>query len=323
MKRLILSFLTFAITTVVLFAQSLSQNDIILTPYLQNDANTPAANTILLDKLNRIVTKYGVCSSDGILSPFIITAHAIDIKKETTATVPPQTAVEISLTIYIGNGEDGTQFSSCNLLLKGVGSNLDKAYASAFKRINVNDPEIQAAVDSGKKRIIEYYSQAGVGLIKKAEAFAAAGNYADAYGVLLQIPPVCPQYSEAQDLLIALVEKESDASNSDIIAQARALWTSNPNQEGAAQASDMLNTMVNASPKLRNEANLLMKEMSSRIQKVEDSIRAEAEREAAAQRNLEANKEAHDHQRQMQAIKSATKVAVAQAQRPVYNIIWW
>ncbi|MDE6271392.1 MAG: hypothetical protein K2M31_00090 [Muribaculaceae bacterium] len=285
---------------------------VVLTPYVVHDASTPTADQILLDKLNRIVTKYGVGSQNGLQSPFIITGHAIELNKEVTATAPPHTAVELSLTLYIGNGEEGTKFSTCNMTLKGVGNTLDKAYAAAFRKINVNDPELENAIDIGRDRIKKYYETQGPGLIRKAEAYAAAGNYSEAYGVLLRIPPVCPQYAQAQKMVIDLVGKESDDKNGAVIRRARAAWSASPNEYGASEAQSILAGMYNPSQKMRAEADALMKEMSARLQKVDDDERAAEQR-----------READAHNERMAYINGATKVAVAQAKQPVYHIHWW
>lgn len=292
---------------------------LVLTPYIIHDANTPTADKVLLDKLDRIVSKYGVGSGVGLSSPFIITGHAIELNKETTATAPPQTVVDLSLTLYIGNGEEGTVFSTCNMNLRGVGKNLDAAYASAFRKLNINDPELDAAIKEGRARIAKYYAEAGPGLIKQAEALVASGDYAGAYGVLLRIPPVCPQYDEAQDLLLAYVQREADSRNGDVVARARAAWSANPTPAGADAARTILAEMTNVSPTMRQEANGLLKDIATRLQSVEDAERA-AERAA----------EANAHAERMAEIESATKVAVAEAKARekqtttyVYRFYWW
>lgn len=293
-------------------AESALTSEVVLTPYVEHDAATPTADKILLDKLNRIVIKYGVGSSNGLQSPFIITGHAIELNKETTATTPPHTAVDLSLTLYIGNGEEGIQFSSCNMNLRGVGNSTDAAYAAAFKKININDPQLNAAIIDGRARIVEYYEKQGPGLIRKAQAFAASGNYADAYGILLHIPPVCPQYAQAQNMVVELVGKESDANNGDLIAQARAAWSARPDESGAAQARSILAEMENVSSKMRSQADALMKEMSSRLQKIDDAERVADER-----------REANEHSERLAYINGAMKVAAAQAKQPIYHIHWW
>lgn len=312
MKKIILTFII-AVAALGLRAQSaLPASEVVLTPFIVHDANTPKADQVLIDKLNRIVTKYGVSSQSDLTSPFIITGHAIELNQETTATVPPHTAVDLSLTLYIGNGEDGTQFATCNLNLRGVGNSIDQAYAAAYKHIDIDNAEIQQAIKLGRERIREYYAQAGQRLISKACAYAEAGNYADAYGVLLRIPPVCPQYEQAQELVLQLVKQESDANNGDIIARARAAWSASPNEGGGAQARNILAGMTNASPKMRTQAEALMKEISTRLQKADD-----------AEQKLRATHEANAHAERLAAIKAATQIARAQASQPVYHISWW
>ncbi|MDE5842489.1 MAG: hypothetical protein K2H35_01985 [Muribaculaceae bacterium] len=293
-------------------AESELSGEVMISPYIVSDANTPKADKVLKDMLNRIVTKYGVSSPNDLISPFIITGHAIELSQETTSTAPPHVAVDLSLTLYIGNGEDGTQFSSCNMNLRGVGGNIDQAYASAYRHINVNSPEVNEAIVTGRARIKEYYAAAAPGLIKKAETYAASGNYGEAYRILLMIPAVCPQYTQAQEMLLSLVQKESDANNEEIISRARAAWSASPDESGAAAAQRYLASLSNMSPKVRQQSEQLMKEISGRLQRAEDQ----------RQVNI-AQREANAHSERMAAIKGATKVAAAYASRPVYRIRWW
>lgn len=290
-----------------------NEQEVVLTPYVYSSQNTPNANKTLEDKLKRIVTNYGLASSvQGVNSPFILTANAIELRKETTATVPPHTVVELSVSFYVGNGEDGTLFGSCNEEVKGVGNNLDQAYAAAFKKININNPELNETIKEGKAKIISYYENVASDLISKANSLAASGNYPEAYELLLQIPTVCSQYSRAQQLMVSLVQQESEQNNSAILTSARAAWSASPNETGASEAMALLAQMTNTSSKLQAEASSLMKEISSRLQKVEDN-------EKAAQ----AQREANEHALAMEAVKGATQVAVARAKRPIYRVWWW
>lgn len=313
MKIRFLILVISSLCTIKSFAQKQDYPEVVLTPYVYSSSNTPNANKALEDKLKRIVTKYGLASAEeNVNTPFILTAHAIELRKETTATVPPHTAVDLSVTFYVGNGEDGTLFGSCNEEVKGVGNNLDQAYAAAFKKININNPELGETIKEGKAKIISYYEQTAPDYIAKAKSLAVSGNYSEAYELLLQIPSVCSQYSQAQHLLISLVQQESEESNSTLLASARAAWSASPNETGASEATSILSKITNASPKLQAEAASLMKEISNRLQKVEDDEKA-----------LQAQREANEHELAMEAVKGATKVAVARAKRPVYRIWWW
>lgn len=314
MKRII-SAVLLTICIFGMHAQSALPPKIVLTPYVEHDANTPTADKILLDKLNRIITQHGVSSSSGIQTPFIITGHAVELNKETTATVPPHTAVDISLTLYIGNGEEGVLFSTYTMNLRGVGDGVDKAYAAAFKRLNVNDAGINAAIMEAQMRISDYYEQQGPSLINKARQLAAAGDFGEAFAVLLRIPAVCPQYNEAQDLLLQLVRDEADVRNREVIARARAAWSANPTEAGAANARDILAEVSNPSPAICSEINGLTSEMSGRLESVADSQRAMA-----------AARDANAHKEEMARIEAERKAAVARAQNQpnyVYHIHWW
>lgn len=313
-NRAVIAFvIAIASATLNYAAESNPVPDIILTPYLDNETTTPNADRILRDKLHRIVTAYGVGSQSGINSPFIITAHAIELDREQTATVPPQTAVRLSLTLYIGNGEDGTVFSTCNTELKGVGADTDKAYASAFRRLKVNDSAITDAIAAGKKQIADYYSRRGPSLIKDAEAKAAAGDFATCYKILLEIPPVCPQYNQAQQLLIDYLKQESDFNNSAIIAAARIAWNSSPDAEGASEASVILASMKNPSPALKNEADQLMNQIGKRLQNVEDQ-----------KREIVRRREENRHTEKMAVISGVTQVVnTFFGNLPNYKFKWW
>lgn len=312
-KRLLFLLFFSSLWASISFAQKPNKPEVVLTPYVFSSANTPNANTALEDKLKRIVMKYGLASAgEDLSSPFILTANTIEQKKETTATVPPHTAVELSVTFYVGNGVDGTLFGSCNEEVKGVGNTLDQAYASAYKKININNAELASTIEQSKDKILSYYEKTAPDLILKAKSLASSQNYAEAYELLLQIPSVCSQYSQAQNLLVSLVQQESEQNNSSILASARAAWSASPNEKGASEATSLLSKMNNASPKLQSEAASLMKEISSRLQKIEDD-----EKTAQAQRA------ANEHALAMEAVKGATQVAVARAKRPVYRIWWW
>jgi hypothetical protein len=108
----------------------------------------------LSNKLDQITTNAGI---GGSYSRFIITPSVNILGKEITPTAPPMTALSMSITFFIGDGVEGTKFSSYTIETKGVGNSDTKAYLSAFKNIRVNDPGYAQFLETGKKKIIEYY----------------------------------------------------------------------------------------------------------------------------------------------------------------------
>lgn len=323
MKKLLTLFATLLLI-IGARAQDKMETGIVLVPFVDNSAATPKADKALLDKLNRIITRYGV-SGKGTdqMSPFVLTAHAIEEGMETTATAPPHTVVTLSVTFYVGNGVDGQLFASKAITVKGVGDDKDKAYAAAFRKINVDDPDIAYVIYEGEQKITDYYNKRSSELIASAEAMASGGNYADAYSQLLQIPPVSPQYEAAQKLIAEYAARESDSTNEQLITSARAAWAAAPNEEGAAEARRILAGMTNISKEKAEKAEKLLTEIGNRLQAVDDrEAKAQADREAQ-EIKAEARREARQHQLNMAQIRAATKVAVARAKRPVYRRWWW
>lgn len=307
------SLLILILVSLGLCVTSHAGSGIVLNPYVFTSQVTPMADKILEAKLKNIVTKSGLAGSQlNGLSPFILTANAIELKKEQTSTMPPQTAVDLSVTFYVGNGEDGTLFSSCNMEVTGIGSNIDNAYASAFKKINIDNPELTNMIDIGRQRIEKYYTDASPGLIAKAKALASSDKYADAYTILLNIPSCSPNYTEAQNLIVKCVQKENDENNFAILREAKAAWASSPNEEGAATARRLLGAMNNVSPSVDAQTKSLLNEMSSRLKTIQD-------KETARTNKLESEQ----HQERMAIINGVIKVAAARASRPVYRIRWW
>lgn len=313
MKKFILALALVAGISMTSRAEStLTAQSVVLTPYVISDDSSPLSRRLLQDKLEQIVLKYGVGANNGIPSPFIITANVIELSQEQTATVPPRIALELSMTLYIGNGEEGIQFASCNMNLRGVGQTYDRAYASAIKHLNINAPELKQAIDEGKRRIENYYQAQSELLIQKARTFAEAGDYAEAYAILLRVPPICSRYDEAQELILSLVRQEKHEANAEILARARAAWSASPDRRGAGQARAILDEISNADPELKADEEKLLKEMAAQIKTSDADERAAREK-----------REQRESTERREAIRAAQKAAEAYAKRPVYNLGWW
>lgn len=313
MKRIILCLVS-CVLAAAASAQSGSVGKIVLTPYVESSQSTPHADKIMLDKLSRIVTQNGMVGN-GVTTPFIITAHALELSNTTTSTAPVKRVVELSLTFYVGNGDDGTLFSSYNVEVKGVGSDLSDAYAAAYKKININDPGLSSAILLGKERVGEYYNSNAAAIMAHAKAMAAAGDYENAYNSLFSIPSICAKYSEAQDLIAKYSKQQIEQSNVELIAKARAAWSSSPTDDGAAEAEGYISQIVMPSNNVTAQANKLLNEISTALQRQQNQERAAILKVAQ-----------NEHNERMALINGAAKVAAARAAaapRTVYNIHWW
>ncbi len=162
----------------------------------------------LSNKLDQITTSAGI---GGSYSRFIITPSVNILGKEITPTAPPMTAVSMSITFYIGDGVEGTKFASYSINAKGVGNSETKAYLSAFKNIKVNDPGYAQFLETGKKRIIEYYNSKCDFILKNASSMADRKEYDNAISTLTEVPEVCKEcYDKSMDLSVKIFRDKLD-----------------------------------------------------------------------------------------------------------------
>ena len=153
---------------------------IFLNPYVPETENLGQnANSMLISKLQQIATANGM-SGAGFDNRFIITAHIQKLKSSQTQTVPQKNAVEINVGIYVGDGLDGTLYSSYNCDVKGIGNSEDQAISSAIRKVNPKQEELQEAIAKGKKMILNYYDKMSGNIIQTAKSTAASGKYEDA-----------------------------------------------------------------------------------------------------------------------------------------------
>ena len=280
----------------------------------EKDGLGPKATAILTTKLHQIATANGM-SGAGFDNRFIITGHIQRLRSEQTQTIPQKNAVQVSIGIYVGDGLDGTLYSSFSTETKGIGDSEDQAIAAAVRKLNPTQPQLQEAVAKGKQRITEYYDRMSDDIIKTAKASAAAGKYDEAMNMLFAIPMGNKNFQSAQALIAQYGSTSLDNKNLDIVRQARSAWSSDPTETGATKASDILEKLDMPSAKVQAEAKSLQAEMAARIKAVSDR-----------EFQLEKQKAQDEKDVQIATVKAAASVAKAYVQsRPkvVYHYYWW
>lgn len=317
MKKLLTSFILAIFVCLPTLAQSNSskQGAIVLNPYLvQSEMAGQKSEKALMSKLQQTATQNGMAGS-GFDNRFIIAGHVQELDAAMTETTPQKFAVRLNVGIYIGDGLDGTLYSSCVKELKGIGDTKDEAYASAIKKYRPADTEVQAAVQLGKTRILEYYDRISQNIISTAKSSAASGDYDNAITSLMAIPMSCKDYEQAQKLVAQYGAASLDKSNKAFLSQAQAAWSASPDESGAAQAQELLGKISAPSAAVTASANKLMQEMASRLKAVDDRNAKNAKDIEVAQINAE-----------KAAYQAAAQVATAyyNAQpRVTYNVYWW
>jgi len=272
MKQLILGFL------VAYSLSSFAQNNkgklddmarITIAAYIPNQLeNVPvAARNMLTNKLNQIVNQAGFCGS-AYDERFIITANIVVMSKDITNTTPLMHAYTLDVTLYIGDGIEGTKFASHSTTVKGVGENEAKAYISALKNFKTNDPTYQTFLETGKTRIIEYYNSKCDFIIKDAQTLASQNKFEEAIYNLTGVPEVCKEcYEKCMGAIAPIYKKQIDRDCKMKLMEATNLWSANQTIEGANQSIEILAT-IEPSAACFSEVETLSNRIATRIMEI-------------------------------------------------------
>jgi hypothetical protein len=245
---------------------------IVLNTYVADNAGegmSSSAKKMLGNKLSQIATKNGMGGSS--LNPkFIITPTVTVMSKDLTSTAPPMTALVLDVTLYIGDGIEGTKFASTSIQVKGVGTNETKAYISALKRINSKNSDIADFVIEGKTKIMAYYNSKCDFIIKEAKMLEDANQFDAALLKLSSVPDVCKEcYDKCLDAIGPLYQKQIDRDCIVKLAEAKNHWSA-AQDEAAAQSASRHLAKIDPDAKCYKEAQALATEIGKKVKELND-----------------------------------------------------
>lgn len=225
---------------------------------------TGATRSNLQNKLAQIATKNGMGGST--FNPrFVLAANVVVISKDITPTAPPMHAYSLEVNLYIGDGIEGTKFASTSVILKGVGETETKAYSMALKGLKTEDPNYQSFIESGKKRIVEYYSSKCDFILKEADQLSARSQYDAAISKLVSVPEVCQEcYNKAMDAVQPIYKAKIDKQCLIDLSLARNAWSAGQNMEAANNAGLFL-SRIDPMSSCYAEAKTLSSEIAKRV----------------------------------------------------------
>jgi hypothetical protein len=318
---------------------------IVLNTYLSEEIDiADDAKKLLSNKLSQFTSNNGMGGSQ-VNPRFIITAKVNVGTKDIIAGPPQKIAQNVDLTLYIGDAITNTIFSNVTLSLKGVGTNENKAFIEAFKAINSNNKEVIEFLETGKNKIINYYSTNCDFMIKDAQTLVNQEKYDEAIYKLSLVPEVCQDcYFKSLDYLSLVYQQKIDAECKLKFNEAKVTWASAQNSSGAEKAGDILSTInpfASCQPEINNfiksiEAKLKadekerwqfkMKQYADKIAMEKEQVRIAEDkskrddtyRENQSQRNSELDKIRLDNYREV-----AVEYARNQPKSVTYNNIYW
>lgn len=266
MKKAILISLLFVATLGI--AQN--SNNVALGTFIPDEAEPmPAsAKQILNTRLGQIITKNGI-SDISYNSRFIITPNVSVISKDVVASAPPKIAYNLDVTLYIGDGLNGTLYSSRSFNIKGVGTNETKAYIAAIKQLRANNSEMQRFVSEGKKKIIEFYDSNCDMINKEATSLANQNKFEEALNLLVNIPSISSCFDSSQRAIKNMYQKVVDRDCKLKLADATAIWSANQDIYAANEAGAILATIEPAA-NCYSEAKSLFNKIEKRVKQMDD-----------------------------------------------------
>jgi hypothetical protein len=255
------------------FAQEQSQTmddaaRIALSAYMAPSSSIPNnAKKTLKDRMQKIITKNGMGSAKN--TRFIMTANVRELNLEQSETAPVIYIYNLEVNFYIGDGIDGTLFSSCSMEVKAAGDSKEKAYMAALKKIKATDPQYQAFIDEGKKRIVDYYTAKCDFIITQAQTKAKNQDFDAAIAELMQVPDVCKAcYDKCMAAAQPIYQEKINHDGAKLLAEAKNIW--NAGQDAAAaEAAGPILAQINPQSKVFPEATKLGNDIAKRVKELD------------------------------------------------------
>lgn len=253
-------------------------------------SNVPsAASNTLYRSLSRIALENGLVT-EAPTTPFVLTVHCDVLEKNVLPGPPAQVVNNLGVTFYMADTYAQKKFGTAYITLNGVGRGEAKSYIDAFSHINANNKEIKNLINSGKKKMVEYYDKQYPDIIKEAKRLESLQKYEEALAMVLSVPLCSKGGEEVSRYGLQLYTKYLDRLNLYLLNQAKALWTAGQDQGTAFDVCGML-AQIDPDAACYGDAAKLMAEIKSQVrsdidlemrQKYNDEVQTERERIAAA-----------------------------------------
>ncbi|MEO8934734.1 MAG: hypothetical protein ABI295_10550 [Xanthomarina sp.] len=244
--------------------------DISLGAYIPDQIEGVPANAhaMLANKLAQIITNNGI-SDDVRNSRFIITPNITVMSKDVLGGAPSKVALNLEMTLYIGDGVAGNLFASESFQLKGVGTNETKAYMQAIKQLKPSNKNVQDFVANGKTKILDYYNKNCSQIIAESEALQRVDNYEEALFLLVNVPTASDCFDKVKGKIEGLFKKAIDKECLTKYGLAQAIWAANQDIYAANEAGALL-ASINPRAACFNDVKKLFSKIEARVQDLED-----------------------------------------------------
>ena len=280
-----------------LFGQHNTNSDfgrIVLNTWVPDSSAIPSeSKQLLVTKLGAIAAECGV-GGRAIAPRFLLYAKGNVITKDIVPGTTPMIAQQIELTYFIGDAIDNRIFSTLTISQKGVGTNIEKSWIDAIRKINPKDPRYSVFVTAGKQKILDYYNMECNRILSRATMLNKIGRYDEAIYELSFIPSECSVcYQKSLDTCAWIYQNKIDKEAESKLQLAKSAWAKAPNKAGADNAAEIINTIPpgsNQQPGIdslltnirRTISEIDKKEFDFKVKQHENAVALEKERMAQA-----------------------------------------
>lgn len=191
-------------------------------------------------RINAILTNNGL-GGDNPRPRFIVFPVVTVIGKEIAPTNPPMQVIDYDVSMFLGDFETKTNFSTINLSIKGVGRNDQKAMINAIQNIRVRDARFEDFLDEGKQKVVAFYNTQCDFIIREAQAKVAQNQYEEAIADLMMVPNVSTDcFNRTMDLIPDIYAQYIDFNCEELLLQAKAQFANLNNREALQTLSQVV-----------------------------------------------------------------------------------
>ena len=245
------------------FAQDIT-GQISIFPVIADETLSSEAAQQLSNKMKSVIANNGL----GVMpyaERIVLCANVDVIENAVTPTNPPMVSKKLQINFIAGDILDNKTFSSCSVVLNGIGATDSKAFIAAFKRFPVSNKEIAEMIGKAKDEMNRYYGSSAQNFISKAKSISTGDNYDEAVAYLMSVPPVNEKcVGTCRDYAVQLYMDKTNKESRACLDAARAEWISDKSSSGAARALPYLRKVL-PEAKCYPEAVALWKEISKKL----------------------------------------------------------
>lgn len=201
------------------------------------------ASKNLTTRMQRMLVSNGY-GDNGYVERFVLTAKVDITNKDIVPSTPARISEKMDITFFVGDVIENKIYASCTVSLQGIGTNENKAFISAFSRLNPNQKDFSAMLEKAKSKIIDFYTNHCAEEITKARTMASVGNYDEAISRMMAVPNVCENcYAQCQSAATAFYQQKIDTYGLQQLNKARNVWMKSQDADGANEVAQYLNTV--------------------------------------------------------------------------------